>query len=450
MDGDRRHIAAAPAGGGSLGRTLLLGLYAVVILAPLALTIGTVKPGAQGRIVVFADAIGFVALSMIALQVIASGRWATTTLHFGLRRILALHRQAGMAVLLLVVGHVVILVADDPGRLALFDIGTAPGRARAGILALLGLIGLAWTSVARARLNLSYERWRGLHLGLTSLVIAASFVHVVSVHAYTSLPLVREVVLILTLGAMVALFWARVGRPYATALRPYRIKAVHPERGNAVTLELTADGHRGLRFGPGQFARLRPAHAPYSLDDHPFTLSSSAERPDSPSFTVKALGDFSASIAELRAGEEVLVDGPHGEAAHDRRGGRGRLLLAAGIGITPAMSVLRTAAERGDHRPHLLLYGSRHWHDVTFREELSELEHRLPALRVVHVLSRPQPGWQGEEGRVDQDLLRRYAPEDITAWSALICGPPAMVDEISASVLGLGVPASAIQAEGFE
>jgi predicted ferric reductase len=439
---------AQPAVASATRRLLLLALYGAVLLAPLALTAGVMKPGAASRVVVFADALGFAALSLIALQVVVSGRWASTTRHFGLRRVLSLHRQAGIAVLVLVVAHVVILLADDPARVALLDVRTAPGRARAGILSLLGLVGLAGTSVWRARLRLTYERWRAVHLALTALVVAAAFVHVVWVHAYTSLPAVRDGVLALVLAAAVALFWARVAGPYTTALRPYRVMDVRRERGNAVTLELATDGHPGLRFGPGQFARLRPADAPYGLDDHPFTLTSSAERPDRPSFTVKALGDFSASLADLRAGTAVLVDGPHGEPVGDA--GRGRLLLASGIGITPAMSVLRTAAEREDPRPHLLLYGSRRWADVTFREELAELERRLPALHVVHVLSRPDPGWRGERGRVDDQLLRRHVPRDVARWSALVCGPPAMVAQASASLAGLGMPLPAIQAEGFE
>lgn len=96
---------------------------------------------------------------------------------------------------------------------------------------------------------------------------------------------------------------------------------------------------------------------------------------------------------------------------------RGRLLLAAGIGITPALSVLRTAADAGESRPLLLLYGSRHWSDVTFRKELDELERQLRNLRVVHVLSRPEPGWHGERGRVGAELLRRSAPADLPRWA---------------------------------
>jgi predicted ferric reductase len=436
--------------GSALARVLLVGGYGAVLLGPLVLTACAVKPGAQGRLVVFADALGFAGLSLLALQVVVSGRWAATTRHLGLRRVLSWHRQAGIAVLVVVVAHVVVLLADDPAKIALLDVRTAPGRARAGVLAVVGLVGLAGTSVWRRRLTLSYQRWRAVHLALTAVVIAAAFAHVLWVDAYMSLPVVRWSVLALVLAAAVTLFWARVAKPYSTALRPYRVVAVERERGAAVTVRLAAGGDRGLRFEPGQFARLRSAHRPYGLDDHPFTLSSSADRPDRPAFTVKALGDFSTAIADLAVGSEVLVDGPHGEAIDVRHVRRGRLLIAAGIGITPSMSVLRTAAERGDRRPLLLLYGSRRWDDVTFREELQDLERRLANLRVVHVLSRPDAAWHGERGRIDDALLHRHAPRDVAAWSALVCGPPAMVADTTRALAGLGMPPAAVQAEGFE
>jgi predicted ferric reductase len=433
----------------AVARRLLVAVYGVVLLAPLILISGVMKAGAHGSLVVFSDALGFVALSLLVLQVVVSGRWAGTTRSFGLRPVLSLHRQAGKALVALVLLHVVVLVLDDPARVALLDERAAPPRARAGMVAVLGLVALAGTSLWRRRLRLSYERWRAVHLACTALVIAAAFAHVVWVNAYTSVPVVRWSVLALVLAAAVALFWTRVARPYATAVRPYRVLAVRRERGDAVTIELAADGHDGLRFEPGQFARLRAADCLYGMGDHPFSLSSSAQRPHRPAFTVKALGDFSTSLADLCVGTEVLVDGPHGERIHEAGAVRGRLLLAAGIGITPALSVLRTAAERGERRPILLLYGSRRWEAVTFREELDALERELN-LRVVHVLSRPEPDWRGERGRVGEQLVRRYAPRDLAGWSALVCGPSAMVAEAASTLRRLGMPPAAIQAEGFE
>jgi len=116
---------------------------------------------------------------------------------------------------------------------------------------------------------------------------------------------------------------------------------------------------------------------------------------------------------------------------------------------SPAISVLRTAAERRERRPIVLVYGNRRWEDVTFREELGDLLRALPTLRVVYVLSQPHPKWQGERGRVDEQLLRRHAPRDPTGWSALICGPPGMVAAASGALRSIGLPPSAIQAEGF-
>ena len=435
------------------GRTaeqvLWLAGYVVVVLAPLALVAVAVKPGAQGRAVVFAAALGFAGLSLLVLQALVSGRWGTITNSFGLRSVLSLHRQAGMAALVLIVGHVVVLMVDDPSRLSLLDPRDAPLRAKAGMVAVVGMLALAGTSVARGRLRLSYERWRVIHIACAAAVIAGSFVHVAGVSAYVALPAIRWTVLVLVVVGIAAIFSVRVARPYSMSSRPFRVRGVRRERGRAVTVELEAAGHGGLRFQPGQFAWLKSAERPYALDDHPFSLSSSAASPQRPAFTVKAVGDFTEEVAQLRAGAELLLDGPHGATVCADDSARGRLLLAAGIGITPAMSVLRTAAENQESLPIVLVYGSRRWEDVTFREELEELERELPNLRVVHVLSRPHAEWQGERGRVDEHVVRRHVPRDLAGWRALVCGPPAMVAALSAALRRIGLPQSAIHAEGF-
>ena len=74
------------------------------------------------------------------------------------------------------------------------------------------------------------------------------------------------------------------------------IEHVISERGGATTLRLRAEGHGGRRFEAGSFAWLKVADSAFGLSEHPFSYSSSAERPERPWFTIKAYDGFSADV----------------------------------------------------------------------------------------------------------------------------------------------------------
>jgi ferredoxin-NADP reductase len=219
------------------------------------------------------------------------------------------------------------------------------------------------------------------------------------------------------------------------------------ERGGAVTLELAAEGHLGQRFIPGQFAWLKLPHLTASLSEHPFSYSSSAEAPDRPSFTMRTKAGFSARAAAFSPGTRLLVDGPHG-AFRPRATSTGTLLLAGGIGITPSMSILRTAADRGDPRPYLLVYGARSLDAVTFGDDLAALPDRMN-LTVVLVLSSPPAEWPGERGRIDARVLDRHLPADLRGWEFMVCGSGPFVDGALLALEAIGVPGERVHAERF-
>lgn len=87
------------------------------------------------------------------------------------------------------------------------------------------------------------------------------------------------------------------------------------------------------------------------------------------------------------------------------------------------MSMLVTAAERGDDRPFVLIYASKSWDNITYREALDELKERLD-LTIVHVLRNPPNGWEGEIGYVDKELLARYIPKLRGTRQYFICAVP--------------------------
>ncbi|SUE30303.1 phenol hydroxylase [Nocardia farcinica] len=179
--------------------------------------------------------------------------------------------------------------------------------------------------------------------------------------------------------------------------RPWRIEAVTPERGDATTLTLAPVGHPGIRFAPGQFGWLTVDRSPFAITAHPFSFSSSAEDHDGVAITIKALGDFTATVGDIAPGTRAYLDGPHGVFTPDRNEGPGFVLIAGGVGITPMVSILRTMADRGDRRPFLLLYAVRTVAEQTFDAEIDALSRRLD-LTVVLVPQDPAARMAGRVG----------------------------------------------------
>nr|WP_231134963.1 ferric reductase-like transmembrane domain-containing protein [Motilibacter deserti] len=393
------------------------------------------------------DGIGFSALAVLALQLGLPARLRLFTRPFGVDVLLRFHRLVGGVALALALLHVVLLMVDDPDRLSLLDPVDAPWRARAGLLCVVALAVLVALSLWRRPLRVPYEAWRASHLLLGVLVVAAAVGHVVGVGGYAGVGAVQATVAALVVLGAAAVFALRVARPFAAAGRPYRVDRVLDERGGATTLRLRADGHAGIAFSPGQFAWLKTAASPYALEEHPFSFASSAARPGAVELTVKAVGDFTASVRALAPGARVLLDGPHGSFVPARPTAP-YVLVAGGIGITPVMSLLRTFADAGDRRPLVLVDANRRWDDVTFREELDELTRRLD-LHLVHVLSEPPEDWTGERGRVDLRLLARVLPDDVAGWNAFVCGPPPMVTAAVEALRALGLPEEQVHAERF-
>jgi predicted ferric reductase len=82
-------------------------------------------------------------------------------------------------------------------------------------------------------------------------------------------------------------------------------------------------------------------------------------------FTIKQVGDFAGSMRKLRRGDRVYLDGAHGSVTLESHPGRGYVFVAAGVGVTPFLSMLAALADRGDQRPCRLVLGNRHEDQVT-------------------------------------------------------------------------------------
>jgi ferredoxin-NADP reductase len=126
----------------------------------------------------------------------------------------------------------------------------------------------------------------------------------------------------------------------------------------------------------------------------------------------------------------------------------GYVFMAAGVGVTPFLSMLATLADQGDQRPVWLFLGNRHEDQVTGIRQLARLQGRLN-LRVVHVISRPSDQWNGERGRIDTGVLDRHLPLERRSLQYFVCAREDMVRSIESNLLDLGIPGDSIHSEQF-
>lgn len=426
-----------------------ISLYLAVVLIPVFLMMLPPVPSGRPFWLELSIALGFVGLTQIAVQFVLIARFRRVTAPYGIDIILRYHRQIALVAFAAILLHPIILVIDNPSRAALLNPIGGNWASRSAWVSVFALLGIVVTSVFRERLRIGYEWWRGSHLvlGVTAIVFAQ--LHVSMAGLYTN-TFWKHAVWIGTAVLMVGLvLYLRLLKPVLQRGEAWRVAEVRPERGDTHTLVLEPVDHPGIRFAPGQFGWIKLAGS-FTLEEHPYSFTSSAERTSRLEFGIKELGDFSSRICAVPVGTRAYVDGPHGAFSIDRYPAAGYVFIAGGVGITPIISFLRTLADRRDPRPVLLLYADKVWEDVAYREQLDELRERLN-LQVVYVLEEEpdDPAWEGELGFITPEILERRLPKEKFVRYYFLCGPPAMMEAVHPALLEHGVPEGHVQLEKF-
>ena len=426
--------------------------YVVLMVVPMVVAI-TVDPFTVARppLVEISVALGLIGFPVLLAQFALVSHLRAASRPFGTDALMEVHRYMGFLALAMIVGHPLLLnVVHLPW--SSWNLLSANAVSRTGGIALWTVVLLVVTTLVRQRLRLSYETWRSLHLVLSAAAVVAMLMHLLAVGGYSSAAPLRAVLVGYVVASGGVLIAYRVVRPFRMRKRPWVVTENVDRGASTRTLRVRPDGHPGFMFDPGQFAWLITGHSPFSLQQHPLSIASSAERaPDgSIEFAVKALGDWSRSVVPgLATGTRVWVDGAFGAFTTEGKAAQGFVLVAGGIGIVPMRSMLLTMRDRGDRRHVVLVHAA---HDETrapFRLESEQLRDHLN-LEVVYVFEAPSAAWEGYRGYITRAILEKCLPRQFRRYHYFVCGPPSMMDAVEDMLVEMGIAQSSIDSERFD
>jgi ferredoxin-NADP reductase/DMSO/TMAO reductase YedYZ heme-binding membrane subunit len=232
-----------------------------------------------------------------------------------------------------------------------------------------------------------------------------------------------------------------------------KVVGMFPETESVRTFRFaSADGGRiPFDFRAGQFLNLM-LEIDSKRVSRSYTIASPPTRDHYVELTVKreANGHVSRFLHDmLMTGHAVAISAPAGRFTFDATSSDSVLFLAGGVGITPAMSMIRDLTDRSWPGKIDLVFSVRSPGDVIFGEELRYLARRHANLHVHITATRDVgPEWTGLQGRISAELLRRCVP-DVVSRPAFICGPDAMAMAARDELVALGVPTERIHVESF-
>ncbi|OON68672.1 ferredoxin--NADP reductase [Hymenobacter sp. CRA2] len=266
--------------------------------------------------------------------------------------------------------------------------------------------------------------------------------------------------------------------PYLTL----KVVDITRETADAITIHLERPDRQPVASQPGQFLTLIvPCGSGKRPERRSYSLSSTPSEAPRLSVTVKRVPGGLVSnhlLDTVKVGQTIEAMAPMGNFTIETnpQAARSVVLIGAGSGITPLMSMLKTVLQQEPQSRVLLVYGNRNDQTVIFRQQLEALEKQYAGrLQVEHIFSQPaqapkssggmfsrlfgggssapaEPAHQ-HTGRLNRTMLLRVLEQrhQVPAPEAeyFMCGPEGMMNEAKAALELLGVPAVRIRRESF-
>ncbi len=227
------------------------------------------------------------------------------------------------------------------------------------------------------------------------------------------------------------------------------LRSARPATEHARHLEFEVQNGQRFDFRPGQFISLdldlqqTKTRGLYSIasaprEDNRFDLCLSFRPEDR----------ASPSLFDLKPGDAIRFTGPFGFFTLRDPPDPASAFIATGTGIAPLRAMLQHLYRRRHSGEVWLIFGVRHEPDILYRGEFEKLASEHPGFHFLPTLSRPEPGWAGLRGYVQQHIPRHLSDKE--GFHAYLCGRRSMVEDVTRELKRMGYSPQAISSEEFD
>jgi ferredoxin-NADP reductase len=232
---------------------------------------------------------------------------------------------------------------------------------------------------------------------------------------------------------------------------------VVPENDDTASFTFRAPNGAWFDYQPGQFITLDlpvdPKKGAKGNVQRTYTISSSPSRPLSISITVKAQSTSIGTrwmLDHLKPGMQIKAFGPAGIFSFHRHPAQKYLMISAGSGITPMMSMTTWAWDSGQMPDIVFVHAARRPSEIIFRERLEQFSNRVPGLQLRFTVEESDPfrAWPGFRGRLSQIMLGLMAP-DYLEREVFCCGPEPFMQAVREMLQSLGYDMARYHQESF-
>jgi predicted ferric reductase len=286
------------------------------------------------------------------------------------------------------------------------------------------------------------------NLVISAVIIMYAHVMIVS----SSTKEMKFIYTIYFLAGMLFYIYHKIIKRFILSRNAFYVKSVTKESDSMWTMKLVPEIGEVFNFKPGQFGFIRLFGSEIPRQEHPFSFSSEPSHRKYLSVTIKELGNYTSMVKHVKEGCSAWVDAPYGRFSYvNFPWEKSVMLIAGGIGITPALSMLRHMHSQNPLFSVTLLWGMNSRHDIIHTDELKKMKSDMPNFNMVPVMFKDEE-WDGERGVIDEEIIQRFIYKDkhnIENTGFYICGPSPMLKIVISALKSAGVKRNRIHYEKF-